>query len=182
MIHRRDFLRGVSGVGTGALLGLRTPRASAEPPPETTRLRLGKNRGLCTGPQYVAEQLFHAEGFGDTQYLSRPGPPSWALKALAAGEIDIHVNYATNVILHVDAGDPVVLLGGVHVGCFELFGGERVRTVRDLRGRKVAVPELGSGHHTFVSMMASHVGLDPRKDIEWVLQPPAESKKLLAEA
>jgi NitT/TauT family transport system substrate-binding protein len=31
-------------------------------------------------------------------------------------------------------------------------------------------------------MMASHVGLDPRKDIEWIIQPAAESKKLLAEA
>ena len=182
MIRRRDFLRGVSGVGTGALLGLRTPRASAEPPPETTRIRLGKYRALCTGPQYVAEQLFRAEGFSDTQYLTRPGPVSWSQKALAAGEIDIGVNYATNVIRQVDADDPVVLLGGVHVGCYELFGGERVHAVRDLRGRKVAVPELGGGHHIFVSMMASHVGLDPRKDIEWVLQPAAESKKLLAEA
>jgi NitT/TauT family transport system substrate-binding protein len=181
MIRRRDFLRGVSGVGTGALLGLRAHRAAAEPPPETTRLRLSKIPALCTAPYFVAEQLFQAEGFGDTQFLTRPGPLSWTLKALAAGEIDIAVNYATNFILQIDAGDPVVLVGGVHVGCYELFGGERVRAVRDLRGRKVAVPELGNSHHIFASMMASHVGLDPRKDIEWVIQPAAESKKLLAE-
>jgi NitT/TauT family transport system substrate-binding protein len=43
------------------------------------------------------------------------------------------------------------------------------------------VPVLGSGHHVFVSMMASHVGLDPKKEIEWVLQSPANSQKLLAE-
>jgi len=147
MIKRRDFLRGVSGAGTSALFGLRPRRADAEPPPETTRLRLGKIRGLCGAPQYVAEQLFRAEGFSDTQYLTRPGPLSWVQKALAAGEIDVYVNYATNVIVQVDAGDPVVLLGGVHVGCYELFGGERVHAVRDLRGRKVAVPELGASHH-----------------------------------
>jgi NitT/TauT family transport system substrate-binding protein len=156
--------------------------AGAEPPPETPRLRLGKIPALCTAPQFVAEPLFQAEGFSDTQYVTRPGPASWGMKALAVGEIDIAVNYCTNLILQVDAGDPVVILGGIHVGCYELFGGDRVRAVRDLRGRKVAVPELGSGHHTFVSMMASHVGLDPRKDIEWVIQPAAESKKLLAEA
>ena len=112
MIRRRDFLRGVSGVGTGALLGLRAHRVSAEPPPETTRLRLGKTPALCTAPQFVAEQLFHAEGFVDTQYLTRPGPVSWAQTALAAGEIDIQVNYATNVIRQIDAGDPVVLSRG----------------------------------------------------------------------
>jgi NitT/TauT family transport system substrate-binding protein len=179
---RRDFLRGTTLAGATGLLGYYPALVAAEPPPETTRLRLGKYRALCTGPQYVAEQLFHAEGFADTQYLTRPGPVSWAQKALAVGEIDIGVNYAINVIRQIDAGDPVVLLGGVHVGCYELFGGERVRAVRDLRGHKVAVPELDGGHHLFTSMMASHVGLDPRKDIEWVLQPAAESKKLLAEA
>ena len=68
------------------------------------------------------------------------------------------------------------------MGCYELFGGERVGAVRDLRGRKVAVPELGNSHHIFASMMASHVGLDPKRDIEWVIQPAAESKKFLAEA
>ena len=180
MPSRRDVLRGI-GVAGASLLSRQPPLAAAEPPPETTRLRLGKVPALCTAPQFVAEPLFQAEGFSDTQYVTRPGPTSWGMKALAAGEIDIAVNYGTNLILQVDAGDPVVILGGIHVGCYELFGGERVRAVRDLRGRKVAVPELGSGHHTFVSMMASHVGLEPRKDIEWVIQPAAESKKLLAE-
>jgi NitT/TauT family transport system substrate-binding protein len=181
MVSRRDVLRGIGLAGAAVLSG-RPTLAAAEPPPETTRLRLGKIPALCTAPQFVAEPLFQAEGFSDTQYVTRPGPTSWGMKALAAGEIDIAVNYGTNLILQVDAGDPVVILGGIHVGCYELFGGERVRAVRDLRGRKVAVPELGSGHHIFVSMMASHVGLDPRKDIEWVLQLPAESRKLLVEA
>jgi NitT/TauT family transport system substrate-binding protein len=181
MVSRRDVLRGI-GLAGAAVLADRPIPAAAEPPPETTRLRLAKIPALCTAPQFVAEGLFQAEGFGDTQYVARPGSTtSWGMKALAAGEIDIAVNYGTNLILQVDAGDPVVILGGIHVGCYELFGGERVRAVRDLRGRKVAVPELGTGHHTFVSMMASHVGLDPRKDIEWVIQPAAESKKLLAE-
>jgi len=182
MIDRRGFLRRATAAGAVAALGLRAARASAEPPPETTKIRLPKYPAVCTAPQFVAEPLFQAEGFSDTQYVTRPGPVSWAMKALAAGELDIQVTYCTNLILQLDAGDPVVILGGIHVGCYELFGAERVRAVRDLRGRKVAVPELGSGHHTFVSMMASHVGLDPRKDIEWVVQPADESKKLLAEA
>ena len=180
-MERRAFLRRTAGTVTLGLTGWRPRRALAEPPPETTRLRLGKYSALCTGPQWVAEQLFRAEGFSDTQYLTRPGL-SWPQKALATGEIDIGVNYVTNVIRQIDAGDTVVLLGGVHVGCFELFGGERVHAIRDLRGRRVAVPELDSSHHLFASMMASYVGLDPRKDIEWAIQPAAESKKLLAEA
>src|SRR5215813_274416 len=177
---RREFIKGLTVSGAAGFVGAREDPADAEPPPETTRLRLGKWPALCTGPQYVAEQLFQAEGFGDIQYLTRSGS-DWALKSLAASEIDVVVTYGTDVIRQIDAGGPIVLLGGVHTGCYELFGGERVRAVRDLRGRKVAVPVLGSGHHVFVSMMASHVGLDPTKDIEWVIQSPAGSKKLLAE-
>ena len=178
-MDRRRFLSGM--IGAAGALGARASAVSAEPPPETTRLRLAKYPAVCTAPQWVADELFRAEGFGDTQYVTRQGL-GWTLKALAAGEIDIIVAYATDVILQVDNAQPVVLLGGIHVGCYELFGGERVRAIRDLRGRKVAVPVMGAAHHTFVSMMAGHVGLDPRKDIEWVLQPAVESKKLLAES
>lgn len=178
-MHRRAFLGRAVSVGTAALFGLRTDRAAAEAP-ETTRIRLPKYPALCTGPQFIAEQLLRAEGFTDTQYVTRSGI-DWQIKSLAAGEIDVIVSYGTDVIRQIDAGAPIILLGGIHVGCYELFGGERVRAVRDLRGRKVAVPVLGAGHHMFVSMMASHVGLDPKNDIEWVLQSPGESKKLLAE-
>jgi NitT/TauT family transport system substrate-binding protein len=157
-------------------------RAAAEAPPETTRIRLAKYPAICSGPQFIAEQLLRAEGFSDTQYLTRSGFGGWSVQALATGEIDVAVGYATNNLMQVDAGDPVVLLGGIHVGCYELFGSARVRAVRDLRGRKVAVPELGNSHHIFASMIVSHVGIDPRKDIEWVVQTTAESKKLLAEA
>ena len=81
----------------------------------------------------------------------------------------------------MDAGLPLVLLGGVHAGCFELFGTERIKAVRDLKGKTVAVPELGSAHHVFVAAMASHVGIDPKRDINFVIQSPAESMRLLAE-
>ena len=180
MMHRRAFLESAVSVGTAALFGFHADRAAAEAPPETTRIRLAKYPALCTAPQFIAEQLLRAEGFSDTQYLTRSGL-DWHRKSLAAGEVDVLVTYGTDMIREIDAGGPIVLLGGIHVGCYELFGGERVRAVRDLRGRKVAVPVLGSGHHVFVSMMASHVGLDPKKDIEWVLQSPADCKKLLAE-
>jgi hypothetical protein len=33
----------------------------------------------------------------------------------------------------------------------------------------VAVPEREGVHHLFLASMAQYVGLDPRKDIDWVL-------------
>jgi NitT/TauT family transport system substrate-binding protein len=53
--------------------------------------------------------------------------------------------------------------------------------VSDLKGKTVAVPELGSSHHVFLSIIAAHAGLDPQKDINWVTHPIAESLPLLTE-
>jgi NitT/TauT family transport system substrate-binding protein len=84
-------------------------------------------------------------------------------------------------IIQVDVDAPLVLLGGVHVGCFELFGTERIRAIRDLKGKTVAVPEPGSAHYVFLASMAAHVGLDPRQDLKFVFHPAAESIQLLAD-
>jgi NitT/TauT family transport system substrate-binding protein len=179
---RRRFLTGVTLAGTAGFLGMRPRSVAAEPPPETTHLRLPHFTAVCLAPQVVAEDLLRAEGFTDVQYVRLQQPVMTAnMKALASGQADLAGGYTTNTVVQIDAGDPVVLLAGVHVGCFELFGSQRVRAVRDLRGRKVSVPEIGVSHHTFVSMMAAYVGLDPRRDIEWVVQPAADGRRSLAE-
>ena|SRR5437867_13124483 len=52
---RRDFVGGLTLAGTAGLLGVRPDTASAEPPPETTTLRIADRRpGICIAPQYVA--------------------------------------------------------------------------------------------------------------------------------
>ena len=63
---------------------------------------------------------------------------------------------------------PITALAGVHAGCFELFAHEPIRTISDLKGKKVGIDVLGSGKHRYLAIMAAHVGLDPHKDIEWV--------------
>jgi NitT/TauT family transport system substrate-binding protein len=180
MISRRDLLRGVAAAGSAGLLGVASSPAAAEPPPETTTLRLDQRPSLCAAPQYVAQDLLRDEGFSDVRYVRKDGALQ-AQKAVAAGELDVSVSFVGPAILQLDAGDPIVLLAGVHVGCFELFGTERVRTIRDLKGKAVAIPELRSTQHVFLSVMAAHVGLNPQKDINWVTRPRAEAMQLLAE-
>jgi NitT/TauT family transport system substrate-binding protein len=164
--------------GTAGLLGLHARPAAAEPPPETTKLRLAQVSGICIAPQYVAEEILRGEGFTDVQYVKSITNP---YKAFAAGEIDITMAFIAPFIVQVDTGLPIVLLGGVHVGCFELFGTNKVHAIRDLKGKTVAVPELGGAHHAFLSSMVVYVGLNPQRDINWVTHSPAESAQLLVE-
>ena len=177
---RRRFLGGLTFVGTAGLLGLLSRPAAAEPPPETTKIRVHHSLSLCIAPLYVAEELLRAEGFTEVHYVTY-AESGGLYEGLTSGMADIGNDFAPLLIMHVDAGDPITILGGVHVGCFELFGTERVRSIRDLKGKSVAVGGLGFPTHVFLASMVAYVGLDPGKDINWVVHPPAEAMQLLAE-
>ena len=179
-LGRRRFLGQASSLGAGVALGL--PRSvAAEPPLETTRIRLVQLPTICQAPQYVAEELLRAEGFTDVQYIKKSGATKAIEPALASGEADINLHFAAPSILRIDAGDPITILAGAHVGCFELFATERVRALRDLKGKTVAIPELGASNHVFLASMLAYVGLDPRKDVNFEPHASAEAMQLLAE-
>jgi NitT/TauT family transport system substrate-binding protein len=179
-LSRRDFMSGLALSGTLGFHGFHPGPAGAEPPPETTRLRMIRVPSICQIPQYLAEELLRAEGFTDVQYISKQGTEEIEA-ALASGEADLNGHFAAPLILRLEAGDPIVILAGEHVGCFELFGTGAVRSIRDLKGKTVAVPALDSSRYVFFASMVAYVGLDPRKDINFVRRTGAESIQLLAE-
>ena len=128
---RREFATGMTLTAAAAILGVSPRPADAEPPPETTRLRLSRfpYDHACLAPQWVAEELLRAEGFTDFQYLTTANP----VDDLAAGKLDFTGGEIIGLLLALDAGVPVVVIGGIHAGCFELFGTPRVRSVLDLK-------------------------------------------------
>ena len=175
---RRRFLRGLTLAGITGLLGLPARRVAAEPPPETTKIRLVRLPSICQAPQYVAEELLRTEGFTEVHYVKKPGSKGIE-SALASGEADIKMHFAAPTLLRLDAGDPVVILAGGHIGCFELFGAAGVRAIHDLKGKTVAVSALGSADHVFIASMVAYVGLDPQRDIQWVTYALDEAQRLV---
>src|SRR5262245_2997688 len=179
--NRRRFLATLSSATTAALFGGSNGLAE-EAPPETTRIRLYDWTGVCIAPQFVAEEFLKSEGFTDVQYLRDEPTGSLPNPLLASGGVDINSQFSAPSIIRVEAGDPVVFLGGLHVGCFELFGTGQIRAVRDLKGKRVAIPAFGSPHHVFLASMAAYVGRDPRHDINFVTYPSNQSMQLLADS
>jgi NitT/TauT family transport system substrate-binding protein len=178
---RREFLGTAAIAGTGALLGLRSELPATEPPLETTRVRLIRSPDICLAPLYMAEELLlRSEGFTDVQYVQGTGGQD-DIKLAATGATDFIGGFVGRHLAGLDAGDPIVILSGLHIGCFELFGNPSIRSIRDLKGKQVAVTRLTSGRHIFLSVMAGHVGLDPRQDINWVTDPAAKSMQLFAD-
>jgi NitT/TauT family transport system substrate-binding protein len=163
----------------GGLADLRPRSVAAEAPPETKALRLVREPSICLAPQYIAEDLLKAEGFVEVRYVDLEAELGTS-DMLSSGKADLGMDAAPVVILKVDEGASVVMLGGVHVGCYELFAGRNVRTVRDLKGKTIAISQRRDDRHAFVASMLAHVGVDPRKDVRWVIRPTDEAMQLLA--
>jgi NitT/TauT family transport system substrate-binding protein len=177
---RRKLVRTAALAGTGFLAGLRCDSLAAEPTLETTTLRLVQTAGTCFAPQYLAEELLRAEGFSDVQYVTTaPGEPANSL--LISDRADMTMHHSAPNIIRVEKDDPIVILAGVHIGCFEVFGNDRVRAIRDLKGKTVAVPVSGGPQQVFLSIITAYVGLNPHKDITWVVYSFPETMRLLAE-
>jgi len=163
---RRGFLGGIAAAGTAGLI--RAPRAeAADGPLETTTVRIQKP-ALCVSSLYIAEELLRAEGFTDIRYVD--APLDTALGRVH-GEADFALPYANQCVRAIDAGEPLMVLAGIMVGCFELFANNSVRTVADLKGKTVGIQALGSTRHALVTLLAAEVGLDPARDLRWVTDP-----------
>ena len=165
---RREFVKGVAAVvGSAGLLGYDMMPAVAEPPPEVTKIRLVQNPAICFAPQYLAEELLRLEGFSQVEYVPQASAEAPHI-VVAAGRADITMDGAPVLVPALDAGRPIVVLAGVHGGCYELFGNERVRAVRDLKGKSVAIRGPGAHDHVYMAVMLAYVGIDPRTDVKWV--------------
>jgi NitT/TauT family transport system substrate-binding protein len=175
MHSRRDFLSTLSAAGAAAVLGGR-PSLADEGPPETTTIRLFRDPSICVAPLQIADALLRAEGFTDIRYVTTSH-----IDAVARGEVDFSSETAAWVTAHVDAGEPITALAGIHPGCYELFAHEPLRTISDLRGRRVGVPSMGGSGHLLLTIMVAQVGLDPHQDIDWVTTPTGTPMELFAE-
>jgi NitT/TauT family transport system substrate-binding protein len=180
LLSRRRFLVSFPLAGAAGLVG--SPKSAyAEPPPETTTVRLPNQVGaICLAPGYVAAELLRAEGFTDVRYVApESGVDSSVL--LARGEMDFDLNFAPAHISSIEAGAPIAVLAGVHAGCLELVANDSVHAVADLKGKRVGVDSFSSQPHQLVVLMVAYVGLDPERDIQWIENPEATSMQLFAD-
>jgi NitT/TauT family transport system substrate-binding protein len=131
---------------------------------------LAHTPAICLAPQYLAEALLHLEGFTSVEYVDAGRTVGGGGALLAAGRADMTMWDMPSLIPHLDDGRPILVLAGVHAGCYELFGNERVRAIRDLKGKTVAITAYGSSEHVLVSSMVAYVGINPRTEVKWLTE------------
>ena len=193
-LSRRQLLRGAAGLGLAAMAGgmllpgcgsdddreARGGEVDADGPLETTSIRLFSIPPFnCFAGQYMAEPFLREEGFTDVQY------PQFSAKEVfaqfAAGAIDFGVGYAAVLTQFIDKGGPFVMLGGIHLGCWQVIATGDIQSMRDLKGKTVSIigPNFTDG--IFMAMTLANVGLDINKDVKLVNYPPSEHARILTE-
>jgi len=76
----------------------------------------------------------------------------------------------------IEQGLDVKFTGGIHRGCLRVqaaFSGN-IRTVKDLKGKRIGVPGMGTPPFIFANRVLGANGLDASKDVTWLVFPAGE--------
>jgi NitT/TauT family transport system substrate-binding protein len=176
LVGRRELLRRSLAVGatiTGAGLlaacdqrppsGATSPSASL-PPPETATIRIA-SPFACDAPLWLAKDFLREEGFTDVQWVNTPGTAAWITSRVA----DVGPGHPEAIVAGIDAGVPIVTLAGIHSGCQELWAAPGITSVRDLRGKRVAVFQRNAQDQFFLffSTLCAYNGIDPLTNVSF---------------
>ena len=182
-LNRREFITHTTIAGAAVYFGLGSDSIAAaqDPPPETTSLRLRQFAPACWVPLYVAEPLLRDEGFTDIKYVSGPGTEF--VDMLKREEVDLSPSFTPLDMINIERRDsPLAFLSGMHRGCYALVGNERIRSVNDLKGKRVWTGSIeNNGPHIFFKTIVSYVGLNPDTDFEYLWISKGEAMKLFLE-
>jgi NitT/TauT family transport system substrate-binding protein len=135
----------------------------------------------CEPPIFVAQEkgYFKDEGL-DVELVKT----DWKGLRDGLGLGRFHANHTLimYILKPIEAGLDVKMTGGIHTGCLRIQAVKNsdIKSVADLKGKKIGIPTtLGSPPHLYASRMVAVNGLDPKKDVEWVVYPPETSELAL---
>jgi NitT/TauT family transport system substrate-binding protein len=95
---------------------------------------------------------------------------------LALGGYDLTHHLVMYFLKPIEQGLDVKFTGGIHRGCLRLQAGikSNIQTVKDLRGKRIGVPGMGTPPFIFASRVLGANGIDIKKDVTWLVFPAGE--------
>ena len=170
LFNRRTFIgTAVAAAGTLASPSIIRAQGSLRP------LKLGWFvNAACLSPVAAAKHLGFFEKNGlDVELVKFGGTTDQLLEALATRKVDASVGMALRWLKPLEQGFDVKLTAGTHGGCLRLLGDKNqgVTSVESLKGKVIAVSDIGSPAKNFFSIFLSKRGIDPSKDVEWKVFP-----------
>src|SRR5437870_6720844 len=142
---------------------------------ESNKIRVGYIGLTCEAPIFSAVEkgFFKEEGL-DVSLVKC----EWAnyKDVLALGGFDITHHLVMYFLKPIEQGLDVKFTAGIHRGCLRVQAANRgdIRSVNDLRGKRIGVPGMGTPPFIFANRVLGAHGIDPSKEISWVVFPAGE--------
>jgi sulfonate transport system substrate-binding protein len=161
-----------SGCQTGSDPPGSSPTTSSSS--DAAKVRIGYLGLTCEAAMFVAQEKgFYREEGLDIEFVKT----DWdSLRdGLGLGRFDANYHLVMYLIKPIEQGLDVKITGGIHSGCLRIQAGAKtsIRSVEDLKGKKIGVPTaLGSPPFLYSSRVLKAHGMDPQKDVEWVVLAP----------
>lgn len=118
----------------------------------------------------IENGYFRDEGLSEVE-LGATGECSLTVESLKSGDIDFGLDVRAGLILEENSkGENLYIIGGMlnHLD-LTLIGAPDVKSITDLRGKKIGVIEKGGGREVpWIRMLLRKEGIDPDKDVIWV--------------
>jgi NitT/TauT family transport system substrate-binding protein len=95
---------------------------------------------------------------------------------LALGGFDITHHLVMYFLKPIEQGLDVKFTGGIHRGCLRVQAAPNgpIRSVKDLRGKRIGVPGMGTPPFIFANRVLGANGIDAGKEINWLVFPAGE--------
>lgn len=139
------------------------------------KIRVGYVGITCEAPIYTAVEkgFFKEEGL-EVELVKC----DWRnyKDVLALGGYDVTHHLIMYFLKPLEQGLDVKITGGIHRGCLRVQAAVngKVRTVKDLRGKRIGVPGMGTPPFIFANRVLGANGIDPSKEITWLVFPAGE--------
>jgi len=171
--------RSVSKLSNCALLaflsGLLGCAKHSETSSDSSKVRVGYIGLTCEAPIFTAVEkgFFKEEGL-DVSLVKC----EWAnyKDVLALGGFDVTHHLVMYFLKPIEQGLDVKFTGGIHRGCLRVQAAAKsnIRTIQDLRGKRIGVPGMGTPPFIFANRVLGANGIDPGKEITWLVFPAGE--------
>lgn len=144
---------------------------------EQITIKFGGLQGVPNIAQNVAEDLGYYSEAGITfeNYMLEPGTHA---SAAVAGDVDIALMSPTALAMAVEAGNPVKAIGLTaygepwrNSGVIVALEGSGMKTVDDLKGKKIAVSYPGDVDHIYLLDILRDYGIEDDVEIVYALWP-----------
>ena len=176
-MSRKDFLLSLP-LASMALAGCKKASDSAPAPAGAAarkKVVIGYMGLTCEAPIYIAKE----KGYFDAEKLEvELVRCEWTQfkDLLGLGKIHMGQQPVMMFLKPIEEGLDAKMAAGVHKGCLRIQAPPNgpIKTVADLRGKKIGVPGMGTPPFIFANRVLGRNKIDPRTAVEWRVFPSGE--------